>query len=132
MSASSVLSIIAPQFDSATNRSDWLALAETRVNRCRFGTKADLAVAYMTAHMMTLNPDSSGDFGSGGGATGAITSKREGDLAISYANPGSAVKSTGDMDLTSTVYGIQFLSLQKASGMAIAITGGGLDAVCGG
>ncbi|MCK4818387.1 DUF4054 domain-containing protein, partial [bacterium] len=55
MSASAVLSVIAPQFDSTPNRDTYLQLAENQTSRCWYGSNADQAVALRAAHMMALN-----------------------------------------------------------------------------
>jgi hypothetical protein len=124
MSASSVLSVIASKYDSVANRNEFIALAELRVNRCWFGEKADLAVAYMAAHLITLDGENSIR---SNGEAGSITSKREGDLAISFSS--TSVAGDGE-DLNLTHYGVQYQSLASGSGLAIGVTGGN-DIVCG-
>jgi hypothetical protein len=116
MSVSSDLSVIAPQFDSVANRNEFIAFAELQVNISWFNIKSDLATAYLAAHLISVNPST----GSGGAADGIIVSKREGDLAVSYANMGSMA----DEDLSRTTYGKQFLSLQKQGNVFMGVTGG--------
>ena len=116
MSASLKLTLIAPQFDSVTGRADFLALAADQVNDCMFGDKTDLAIAYLAAHLIALNTDPNRQQGE----SGSITSKKEGDLAISYGNfKNNNTKS--DLDLT--FYGQQFQSLANASTLNIGLTG---------
>ena len=57
MSVSSILSGIAPQYDSTSNRSDMITMAELQVNRCLFGDKAYTAIALIAAHFIALNYD---------------------------------------------------------------------------
>jgi hypothetical protein len=122
MSVSTVLSAIASQFDDASNRTAIIALAEQQVNRCWFKGKEDYAVALMAAHLLALfNSVYRRD-----GTAGAITSKREGDLAISFA---SDINKNGN-DLDATSYGQQFQRLTKSGGFILGVTGGGANNVC--
>ena len=116
MSASSNLSLIAPQYDANTNRAGMLELAALRVNTTWFGAKYDLAVAYVAAHMLALNDP----LFRPSGEAGAVTSKKEGDLSINYSSGGSA--SSDDYDQTS--FGKQFEQLSKECDLAINIIGG--------
>lgn len=116
MSISSTLSVIAPQFDSESSRSDYIMLASNKVNRCWYGRNADLATALWAAHMMTLclNPNRQN------GETGAISSKKEGDLSMNFvAGAGQGIE-----DLDQTHYGKQIRELTKAGGFMVGITGG--------
>ena len=118
MSVSSTLSILAPSYDSIASRDEYIALATLRVNRTLFGTKADWATALMAAHIITL---STGTVFSGGGS-GVVSSKREGDLAITYAVNVSGMGTSNDLNLT--WYGKQFLALGKTNTPFIGVTGG--------
>jgi len=120
MSVSSMLSVIASQYDSIVSRTDFIALAEAQVTRCWFKGKEDYAVALMTAHLISVfTPNYRKD-----GTGGAITSKKEGDLTISFAQ-----SQNKDTDLNSTSYGLQFQRLAKAGGFIMSVTGGN-DYVC--
>lgn len=119
LTASQILPMIAPQFAAQANLADWIALSRESVNACFFGNNAERAVALYAAHMMTLSTRA-------GGEAGSIASKREGDLAISFAATGSGL----DPDLSQTSYGLQYLQLRKASGAFVGVTGG-LDSGCG-
>lgn len=116
MSADSRLSVIAPQFDTVTNRSEYLVMAEEQTNRCWYGTNADTAVALMAAHMMALNTSNLRM----NGETGAISSKKEGDLAIGFV--AGAGQGIGDLDQTH--YGKQLQRLTKGGGFFVGVTGG--------
>lgn len=115
MEVSSTLSLIAPQFDGDANRSSFIVLAASRVNSCMFGSNAELAHAYMTAHMMTLRDLAQK---AGGLAMGALTSLKEGDLSI-----GMKASSDDGYGLGTTSYGKSFLELQNGSVSAIGLTG---------
>jgi len=116
MSISSLLHTIAPQFDSIASRNDFIFIATLQVNRDWFGDTYELAAAYLTAHLITVNTNSSYTNGSG-----AITSKREGDLSVSYSAP--TISGKGDDDLIQTGYGRQFLRLRNQKGFMIEVTG---------
>lgn len=122
MSASDILSTIAPQYDTVVNRDEFITLATMQVNTCWFDVKSDYAIALMTAHLISIFTIAFRKDGTGG----AITSKREGDLAISF--------STGkgnDDDLDQTTYGKQFQRLMKGGNVFLGVTGGN-DNGCGG
>lgn len=117
MSVSAVLSLVAPQYDSIANRNDYIELAEKKTNRCWYGVNGDEAVALHTAHMITLATSPLYQEGE----AGAVSSKREGDLSISYA-----VGSNEGMDsLNLTHFGKQLLRLRKTGGFFVGTTGGG-------
>lgn len=111
--ASDILSAIAPNFDSATNRSLFIELAESRTSSTHYGANRSQAVALWAAHMIALATASEYDGVSGG----PVSSKSEGDLSISYAT------SSTSSDLASTSYGRQLLGLRRASGTGISVTG---------
>ena len=112
-SASAILDMIAPQFASDPNKAEFITLATNRTNENYYGTtNFSLAVAYLAAHMMTL-ADTNREAGS-------VTSKREGDLSISFA----AVQDKSGGALSLTKYGRQLQQLRKESGAAIGALGG--------
>lgn len=116
MSASAVLSVIAPQFDSVSARNEYIAMAENQTNRCWFGANADRAVALRAAHMLALDTS----LLRANGETGAISSKKEGDLSIGFvAGAGQGVN-----DLDQTHYGKQLQGLTAGGGMFLGVTGG--------
>jgi len=122
MTASEILSVIAPQFDSTANRDSFIAIATMEVNSCLFGDKANKAIALLAAHMIALNTDAARQ----NGETGNITSKKEGDLSVGYGNFGNA----GSGDLGMTHYGRQFLSMQQSVSENIFVLNSGVD-YCG-
>lgn len=112
MSAVLIFDLIAPQFKDSPDKLGFISLAQSRTNACFYGNGADQAIALRAAHMMTLASRTSGD-------AGAILSKREGDLSVTYA----VMAGTGE-DLDSTHYGRQLKGLRKGSGAFIGVTGG--------
>jgi len=119
MSASSTLSVIAPQFDSVANRSDFITLATLHVNACLTDEKYDLAVAYLAAHMIALNTDSAIQQGE----TGNLTSKREGDLSVGYGN----FSNKGMLNLNLTIYGQQYENLLRSTGIGFYVLNSGVS-----
>lgn len=119
-SAEQILDAIAPQFVSDTDKDVHLNLAELRTSDC-FGTSIKpLAVALRAAHTLTLSSNAN----SFGGSSGSITSKREGDLSVSFSNNAS-VGISGDLGQTS--YGVQLENLIKNSFVGIRLTGLNID-----
>lgn len=117
-SPSAYLSIIASQFDGVVNRSEFITMATMQINENWFtDDKYNLAIAYMAAHLITINTDPS-FLGSGGGA---VISKKEGDLSIGYAAPSS---NTGDLSLNLTSYGKQLQQLIKQGGFYLGVLNG--------
>lgn len=79
----------------------WLKGSLLRVGRCYFRDAYVYAVSLMVMHKAAL-ADLADE-----GAAGAVTSKREGDLSVSYASGGSS----DDSDLSLTVFGREYLGL---------------------
>ena len=84
------MEVIAPDLAASPQAAAAIALASTQVNatHCYY----DAVVANLAAHMLAMAVRQ--------GSTGAVTSKREGDLAISFAAPSVALS-----DLQATSYG---------------------------
>lgn len=102
---------IAPEFASGdvARIARFIARAKLSVNESVFGRAYELAVAYLTAHMLAVSTDST----AGGGSTSQITtSEKVGDLARTYADTSSSVASD-DSALARTKYGQEFLRLRR-------------------
>jgi hypothetical protein len=112
MSASTDLDRIAPQFAADANKNNFIADARLQTNVAFYGANSEMAVALRAAHMMTLRDNAT----AGGG--GIMTSKREGDLAVTFA----AGTDPGGLD--STTYGIWLKGLRRGQGAAVMVTGG--------
>ncbi len=114
MSASTILSTIAPQFDSTAGKDTYLEFAALQVNEDFFGTdRYDYAVAYMAAHLLTLDTN----YSVVGLSSGAVTSKKEGDLTVNFATISGI---NIDPTLGQTSYGRQFLQLRNSSGCFVS------------
>ena len=115
--ASEILSAIAPQFDDASGRQTFLDLSESRTSSTFFGANRPEAVAYRAAHMADLAAGAAVS----SGASGPITSKKEGDLAVSF---GTSSGSKGESAyLSQTPYGRMLLDLMRSSGPDAGVTG---------
>jgi len=93
--------------------------AELRVGRCYFGKAFVYALSLMVQHKAALLEMASG------GVAGPVTSKREGDLSVGYGTGGSS----GNNDLSNTVFGQEYLELLEQYSPRPGVTGGVL---CGG
>lgn len=116
VTASEILSAIAPQFDDASGRQTLLDLSESRTSSTFFGTNRPEAVAYRAAHMLDMATNATALSGS----SGPMTSKKEGDLSVSFGT----TQDTGDSAyLSQTAYGRMLLDLMRSSGPATSVTG---------
>lgn len=95
--------------------------AELRVVRCYFGKAYVYALSLMVMHKAAMLEMASG------GVAGPVTSKREGDLSIGFGTGGSS----GNNDLSNTVFGQEYLELLEQYSPRPGVTGavccGGLD-----
>ncbi len=114
--ASEILSAIAPHFDDVAGRQVLLGQAESRTSSTFFGANRPDAVAYMAAHFLDMAASASTSSGAGG----PITSKKEGDLAVSFGSGSSNAQASG---LSRTSYGQMLLDLMRSSGPATGVTG---------
>lgn len=103
--ASEILTIIAPQFDSDASRTGHLDQAETQTSTTHFGVLRSRAVALRAAHTLKLASDTARN-----GDAGPVTSKREGDLGVSFGSS----KSSGSGYLSLTSYGQELDALIRS------------------
>lgn|SRR5574344_256462 len=123
---------IAPALAADADKDVFVEMAVERTNKCFYGIKYNQAVALLAAHIAFLLNPTAGSMGAGSGsseagATGTITSKREGDLAVSY---GSGAVSVGngdvtDAELAQTRYGLMLLALRKGCKPFMGVLNGG-------
>lgn len=114
-----------PQEYAQSPRLDaWILGASHHVGACYFKKAYVYALSLMVAHIAALEARGSD------GEAGAIASKREGDIAVSFGS----TKSEGDDGwLSSTSFGQQFLLLKKQYSPRPQVTGGvPLRGFCGG
>lgn len=106
-----IITAIAPALATDASLNTWIELATGLTDRCFFGSNYNLAVALRAAHMWSLSTYRSQ------GESGVVTSKREGQLGISYGGI------TVDRDLKQTQYGMQLYDLIHSSNPAITVLG---------
>jgi len=107
-----------PEFASVTVYPDtlvnfWAALAELEISATRFGDSRPYAVELLTAHYLAtakLNTIGSNP-GTGGGA---VTSKKVGDVAISYDT--KFLDSVTGMAYSGTRYGVLLSAMMRRYG----------------
>lgn len=95
----------------------WIRGAELRVGRCYFGKAYVYALSLMVNHKVALAEMAEN------GVAGPVTSKREGDLSVGFAQGASS----GNNDLSNTVFGQEYLELLEQYSPRPGITGG----ICG-
>jgi hypothetical protein len=107
--------ILIPAHASVSNGTvnAWLGIAIRRHSALAWGAVYGEAMLFYAAHFVDRLP-SSGGAGSGG-ATGPLTSQRDGDLSRSYAAPASSGSSSSSDDaLATTEYGRAYLDLRDS------------------
>lgn len=136
LSIDQYLSAVAPAIATDENRDVYIEMATERTNKCFYGKKYNQAVALLAAHIAFLFTSASGSMGAGSGSeeagsTGTITSKREGDLSVSYGS-GAVTVGNGDVtdaELSQTRYGLMLLALRKGCKPFMGVLNGGMG--CG-
>lgn len=132
LSIDQYLSAVAPGIVTDENKAVYIEMATERTNKCFYGEKYNQAVALLAAHIAFLLTAASGSMGAGSGSgeagsTGTITSKREGDLSVTYgagAVSASAADVT-DAELSQTRYGLMLLALRKGCKPFMGVLNGG-------
>jgi len=86
----------------------------------RWGGKYDIALSYITAHLMTIARGSAG--GDTSANIGAITSKSAGGVSLSTSGGASSgVMSRSANFLLSTIYGQQFLTIRDVCFVGVSV-----------
>jgi len=111
MTVAEVITDIAPEFlnEAPVRIARFIVYAELQVSELQFTDRYELAVAYLTCHMLAL-ANRNDDPGTNGNA-GIITQKKEGDLGLSFALP-NALNVANEGALLLTSYGIEYLRLK--------------------
>lgn len=128
------IAALAPGLAADPGCSVFVEMATERTQKDFYGHKYNQAVALLAAHIWyLLGAGSANNPGSGnasGGSTGAIVSKREGDLSVGYGSgavAATAVK-VGDTDLAQTRWGLMLLALRKGCKPFMGVCSGGFHA----
>lgn len=126
----SVIKKVAPEFEDKTEDElrGWIEIAEPYISEKRFGGLYTQAVAYLTAHKMTLNapaPKKEGEISISLKDSMGIASFSEGSTSVSFNNStaGSSGASGADAEYLLTAYGLQFLAIRKQCIVPITIAG---------
>ena len=114
ISALQYLTMRAPSLASNANVQLYLDAAREDLSPCYFGASIEKAVGLLAAHIMTLSLDPL----RAGGTSGAVTSKSEGQLSISFG-AGAA----GGSDWGQTSYGMELMRLMAMGGPSMFVTG---------
>lgn len=132
LSVTEYLQAVAPTVATDPSVSVYIQMAEERTNSAFYGHKTNQAIALLAAHIAFLftavpNSHGAGSGSSEGGSTGSITSKREGDLSVSYGSGAvsSAAVGVSDVDLAQTRFGLMLLALRKGCKPFTGVLGGG-------
>lgn len=132
------LTAIAPAIAADASKDIYIEMATERTNRAFYGVKYNQAVALLAAHIAFLLTAAPGSMGAGSGSAeagsvGTITSKREGDLSVSYGASAisSSAGSVTDAELAQTRYGLMLLALRKGCKPFMGVLGRG-GRGCGG
>lgn len=92
----------------------FIDIAEKYVYREYFGKSWTIAMNYFASHIGTLEDRAEND-----GAIGGVSSKREGDISISF----SQVNGNSEYSLSLTSYGIQYKTLLNNCSKRPCLTG---------
>ena len=117
-----VFDAIAPQYatEDPARIATFTALAKEQIALNVFGGMYNQAVAYLTAHLMTLADRQLAGGGSSWGAGGPVNSASTGGVSVSYG--WDIAWGKWDADLISTPYGVWFLTQwnkRRGSGMRL-------------
>jgi len=122
MSASSdKLRILVPEFASIIDFPDevvdtFLEVAASLHDAGAWGIPFGTAMIYFASHLLSkVYPDGVGSSGGSGAGGGAVTSKKAGDLAVSFGSASAGVMGgtyVGDVSLMETTYGRLYLHIR--------------------
>ena len=128
-----ILRTIAPEFKDKTDDDlrVWIEMAEPYLSEGKYGKLYPQAIAYLTAHKMSLNvPAQAGSaeekIDISVKNTMNVASYTEGSTSISFNNSavsGGAASGDADAEYLLTAYGLQFLAIKKRCIVPIIIAG---------
>ncbi len=114
LTATQIISTICSGLAADPDLEVYLEMAENQTSNTHFGVNRSRAVALRAAHMWSLNSPYRNN-----GEAGAVQSKTEGRLSLSFSVPGDKLD-----DLNQTHYGVQLRNLIRSSSPAIRVIGG--------
>lgn len=119
-----LIAYLPPEYADSKRLDAWIMGASHHVSACYFKKAYVYALSLLVCHLAAL--ESRGTDGD----AGAVTSKREGDISVSY---GSTKGDDDDAWLSSTSFGQQFLLLRKQYSPRPGVTGAvRMQGFCGG
>lgn len=128
-----ILKVIAPEYKKMPEEDlrAWVELAEPYVSESRYGKLYYQALAYLTAHKMSLNApveekEEESSISLSVKKTMNVASFSEGSTSVSFSSPASGAVSSGavaEAEYQLTAYGLQFLAIQKQCIVPIVISG---------
>lgn len=116
-----LLSFLTAEVAESDRLEAWIEGAELRVGRCYFGKAYVYALSLMVMHKAVMEGYAKE------GVVGPVTSKREGDLSVSFGSGNG----NADGDLGSSVYGQEYHNLLQQYSPRPGLTGGIGFGVCG-
>lgn len=128
-----IVRIVAPEYKDKTDNDlrIWIEIAEPYISEIQYGKLYPQALAYLTAHKMSLNaPEETEAQGEkidiSVKNTMNVASFSEGSTSISFNNAavsGGAAAGNADAEYLLTTYGLQFLAIRKRCIVPIMIAG---------
>ena len=109
MATADTVVLIAPEFLGDAQLDSFIELSVSMMSSSAWGDLYGQAVAYLTAHLMTMAAQGAS---SGGGASGPVSSLKAGDVAESYGTVNVQVDSA-DAWLMSSQYGSAFIGIRS-------------------
>lgn len=88
-----------------------IAEAGLTILESKWGDWYDIGMLYLSAHLLALTPGQS-DYGDPD-AAGPTTSRRVGDVAVSYSSLASESSPLSDVALNATIFGRQYLAKRR-------------------
>ena len=129
LSVEQYIHAVAPALMQDPSLDVYVEMAKERTDSGFYGVKYNHAVALMAAHIafrLGAGTLGSGSGSSEGGSTGSVTSKREGDLSVSYGAGAvsASAGNLGDAELSQTRWGLMLISLRKGCKPFFGVCGG--------
>lgn len=128
-----ILKAIAPEYKEMgeDDLRIWVELSEPYISESKYGKLYYQALAYLTAHKLSLNApvekkEEGGSISTSVKSTMNVASFSEGSTSISFNNPStssSGGSSSADAEYLLTSYGLQFMDIKKQCIVPIAIAG---------
>ncbi len=118
---------IAPEYASPFSTgtiNTFIGFAELQVDATVWGVLADMATTYLSAHLLALSYPGGTPTGASNGPGGPLTAESVGDVSRSFGQSSPKDLFVGDVDLMSTGYGRQFLSLRQSLPRFPIVSGG--------